>query len=470
MQQNDAGLIGLAVMGQNLARNIDRNGFALTVHNRTAAKTDEFLHGPAQGTAIRGAGTLKDLVAGLKRPRKILLMVQAGQAVDAVLDELAPLLDPGDLVMDGGNSHYRDTARRAEQMEGKGLLYLGVGVSGGEEGALLGPSLMPGGQRRAWELARPLLEPIAARAADGTPCVAYMGPSGAGHFVKMIHNGIEYGDMQLIAEVYDLMTSLLDLSAPEQAEVFAGWNQGPLASFLIEVAANVLAYKDPDTGRPLVDLILDKAGHKGTGRWTIESALELGAAAPTLTAAMEARILSGVRDERLRAAALLAGPELSAPPDRGAFIADLEQALYAAKICSYAQGFAILSAASRQWGWDLDLGEAARVWRAGCIIRAAFLDDVTQAFRADPAPANLLLAPFFTQALADRHQALRRVAAASVTAGVPTPALTASLAYYDAFRSARLPANLIQAQRDYFGAHTYQRIDRDGVFHTQWTV
>jgi 6-phosphogluconate dehydrogenase len=463
----DLALIGLAVMGENLARNIAGRGHRIAVYNRTADRTRAFLAGPAAGLPIGAAYTLADLAAMLARPRKIFLMVKAGQPVDDMLAALRPHLEPGDIVMDGGNSHYPDTRRRHAALAAEGIRYLGVGVSGGEEGALTGPSIMPGGDPDAYAAVAPVLTSIAARAA-GRPCCAYVGPDGAGHYVKMVHNGIEYGDMQLIAEAYATMKDLLGMSAAEMQPVFAAWNAGRLQSYLIEITAAILGHADPLTGRPLVDLILDKAGQKGTGKWTSQDALDLGVPVPTITEAVFARCLSAYKDERVAAAGLLAGPRDTWQGDRAAFLAALEAALYAAKICSYAQGFALLRAAAQNYAWDLKYGEIALLWRGGCIIRAAFLEDIAAAYGRNPALANLLTDPFFTAALENSHAGLREVVAACQTRGIPVPAFSASLAYYDGYRRAVLPANLIQAQRDYFGAHTYERTDREGTFHTDW--
>ncbi len=465
MHDNDIALIGLAVMGQNLALNMARNGLAVTVYNRTWAKTEAFMTGPAKGQSILAARDLKSVAAALARPRKIFLMVQAGPAVDALLDELLPLLEPGDIVMDGGNSHFADTARRVDRLRGQGLFFLGVGVSGGELGALHGPSIMPGGPRQAWEQVAPILEAIAARAADGQPCTAYMGENGAGHFVKMVHNGIEYGDMQLIAEVYDLLRRGADLDAATIAAVFETWNHGPLESFLIEITATVLRATDSET--PLVDLILDRAGSKGTGRWTTQTALDLGVPTPTINAAVEARLLSILAGERQTASAVLPGPAESC---ESLDIPQLAQALFTAKLASYAQGFALLRVAREEWAWSLDLAQIARVWRAGCIIRAAFLDDLATAFAARPDLPNLLLAETFRSQLETGQAALRQAVILAARRGIPVPALSASLAYYDSYRAARLPANLIQAQRDFFGAHRFERIDQTGSFHWDWST
>ncbi len=468
MGESDIGLIGLAVMGQNLVLNMERNGARVAVYNRSPDRTRDFMGGPAEGKRIDPADTIEALVARLKRPRAVMLMVKAGAAVDAVIEQLVPLLEPGDLIVDGGNSLFTDTQRRAERLQAQGLGYLGVGVSGGEEGALNGPSIMPGGSRELYARVEPLLEAIAAKV-DGEPCVTWIGPGGAGHFVKMVHNGIEYGDMQLIAEAYDLLSRGAGLSTAELAGVFERWNEGPLASFLIEISAQVFRKADAETGQPLVDVILDKAGQKGTGRWTVQAALELGVPIPTITAAVEARGMSALKDERVRASEALAGTGVGFHGDAGEFVGLVEQALYAAKVSSYAQGFALLSAASREYGYDLDPGGIARIWRGGCIIRADFLDDIRAAFAAEPALPNLLLAPFFKDGLQDRQSAWRLAVQAAAELGLPVPAMSAALAYYDGYRSARLPANLIQAQRDLFGAHTFERTDQEGVFHADWS-
>jgi 6-phosphogluconate dehydrogenase len=468
MTKNDIGLIGLAVMGQNLALNIAANGFGVSVYNRTETVTREFMDRAGNQAGVTATEDLRAFVNSLSRPRKIICMVKAGPPVDAVIESLTGLLDPGDLIMDGGNSLFKDTHRRAAYVEAKGLRYMGVGISGGEEGALKGPSIMPGGDVVSWQMVEPILKAIAAKA-DGEPCVNRMGEGGAGHFVKMVHNGIEYGDMQLIAESYDLLRATLQLTASDLAEVFSNWSKGVLSSYLIDITAEVLLKIDDETGKPLVDVILDTAGQKGTGRWTSQCALDLGVPAPTLAAAVDARVLSSLKDERLKAADVLPGPGTSGRKNApGAFIDTVGDALYAAKICAYAQGFALLRAADRQYGFGLDLGEVARVWKAGCIIRARFLDDVGKAFDKSRKLTNLLMDPYFGKAAGDRHQALRSIVSTAALNGVAVPAFSASLAYYDAYRSARLPANLLQALRDYFGAHTYQRTDKEGVFHTQW--
>lgn len=465
MHQSDIALIGLAVMGQNLALNMTRNGFEVTVYNRTWEKTEAFMSGPAKGASVIAAMDLKACVASLRKPRRLFLMVKAGSAVDAVLDELLPLLEPGDLVMDGGNSHFEDTAARILRSRDASVAFLGVGVSGGEKGALLGPSIMPGGPREAWEQVRPVLEAIAARADDGRPCASYMGRDGAGHFVKMVHNGIEYGVMQLLAEAHDLLLRGHGLDASVQAEVFAAWNSGPAASYLLEITEDILACRDALTGLPVLDVIRDSAGSKGTGLWTSRSALTLGVPVPTITAAVEARMLSGRQELRREAAMFLPGPRHAPlPADHDS----LGRALFLATLATYAQGFALLREAEAAWSWGLDAAEIARVWRAGCIIRAAFLDDVSRAFEREPRMENLLLANGLAAHLASGHGDLRRTVALAAELGVPVPGLSASLAYYDALRSARLPASLIQAQRDYFGAHGFERTDIPGSFHGPW--
>ncbi|MFQ3534630.1 MAG: NADP-dependent phosphogluconate dehydrogenase [Aggregatilineales bacterium] len=472
MAQHDIGLIGLAVMGQNLALNMARNGYRVAVYNRTPETTDQFLARHAD-QPIAGAHTLPEFVALLRKPRRVLLMVKAGAPVDSVIDQLIPLLETDDLIIDGGNSHFTDTERREARLAALGIRFLGLGVSGGEEGALHGPSLMPGGAPEAYATVEPLLTAIAAKApSDGAPCVTYLGRGGAGHYVKMVHNGIEYGDMQLIAESYDILKRVVGLRNAELAEVFAEWNQGELDSFLIEITAQIFRKAD-DHGQPgeLVDYILDAAGQKGTGKWTSQDALNLGVPTPTLTAAVEARILSALKAERLAASQTLSAPTpyaLSAA--RNTFIEAVRRALYCSKVASYAQGMALLSAASRAYHYAIPLDRAAAIWRAGCIIRARFLGDITEAYQAQPDLANLMLAPRFRAALSAYQAAWRDVVAMAVRAGVPTPAFSASLAYYDSYRSERLPANLIQAQRDLFGAHTFERIDREGTFHADWSV
>ncbi|MGI6380800.1 MAG: NADP-dependent phosphogluconate dehydrogenase [Anaerolineae bacterium] len=468
MSKYDIGLVGLAVMGQNLVLNMERNGYSVAVYNRTTERMREFVAERAQGKQILGCATLKDLVGALERPRRVMLMVQAGAPVDAVIAELKPLLAPGDLIIDGGNSFYQDTERRAVALAEDRINYIGTGVSGGEEGALWGPAIMPGGQPEAYRLVEPILTAIAAKA-EGEPCVAYMGPRGAGHYVKMVHNGIEYGDMQLIAEAYDVMARGLGIPAAELAEVFGQWNQGELQSYLIEITSEILARVDEETGKPLVNVILDEAKQKGTGKWTSQDALDLGAPTHTINAAVESRIISAYKDERVAASQVLTGPTIKFSGDRGQMIEDVRDALYAAKICSYAQGMGLLRAASAEYDYDLDMGAIARIWRGGCIIRARFLNDIAAAFDHNPKLTNLMLDPFFRDEILARQGALRRVITTAVSMGIPVHAFASSLAYFDAYRTKRLPANLTQGQRDYFGAHTYRRIDKEGSFHTEWT-
>jgi 6-phosphogluconate dehydrogenase len=468
-EKQQFGLIGLAVMGQNLVLNAERNGYSVAVYNRTGSKTEAFMQAGGKGKNIKATYTIEEFIDALERPRRIMIMVQAGPAVDKVIEQLKPMLEPGDLVIDGGNSWYEDTERRMKALEAEGIGFLGVGVSGGEEGALWGPSIMPGGSRDAYEKVEPILTAIAAKAPeDGEPCVTYLGQGGAGHYVKMVHNGIEYGDMQLIAEAYDILRRLGKLDAPKLADVFTEWNKGELLSYLIEITAAIFGKIDDETGKPLVELILDSAGQKGTGRWTVQNALEIGAALPTISAAVTARIVSSYKAQRVEAEKILPGPPPVFERDVAGLIDDVRAALYASKICSYAQGMAMLKTASDAYGWNLQFGEAARIWRAGCIIRAALLGDITRAYEADDPPSNLLLDPFFKDAVVSRQKAWRRVVVLATQHGIPVPAMSASLAYFDAYRTGRLPANLIQAQRDYFGAHTYERIDKEGVFHTEW--
>ncbi len=466
MPQCDIGLIGLAVMGQNLVLNMADHGFCVAVYNRTAARTEEFMRDKAGDRPIVATYELKDLVAALKRPRVVMLMVKAGWPVDAFIEKLVPLLEPGDIIIDGGNSYFKDTERRHDELAEKGIHFLGVGISGGEMGARYGPSIMPGGPKEAYERVRPIFEAIAAKV-DGEPCVTYIGPRGAGHYVKMAHNGIEYGDMQLIAEAYDIMHRGLGLNADQLHETFARWSKGVLSSYLIEITADIFTHTDDITGKPLVDVILDVAEQKGTGLWTTQESLNLMVPTPTINAAVEARIISMYKAERVRASRILPGPTERVWAGN-TFVDFIGDALYAAKICSYAQGFALLRKASETYEYNLNYSEIARIWRGGCIIRARFLDDIRRAFADEPDLPNLLLAPFFREALTQHHTALRRVVQTAAALGIPTPAMSASLAYYDAYRSARLPANLIQAQRDYFGAHTYKRIDMEGTFHTEW--
>jgi 6-phosphogluconate dehydrogenase len=462
------GVIGLAVMGENIALNVERNGFPIAVYNRSREKTDAFMALRAQGRNVRAAFSLEQFVASLERPRKILVMVQAGKPVDAVIQQLKPLLEEGDIIIDGGNSWFEDTERRTQELEPTGLRYIGMGVSGGEEGALNGPSLMPGGTKSSYEYLSPIFNKIAAQVDDG-PCVTYIGPGGSGHYVKMVHNGIEYGDMQLIAEAYDLLKNVGGLSAAQLHEVFTQWNTtDELDSFLIEITANIFPYVDPESKIPLVDLIVDAAGQKGTGLWTVKTALDIGVAIPTITAAVNARIMSSIRDERIAASKQISGPNAKYGGDIAAFVNMVRDALYCSKICSYAQGMALLSTASKTYNWELNLGEMARIWKGGCIIRAGFLNKIKKAFDENPALPNLLLAPEFKQTILDRQAAWREVIVTAAKLGIPVPAFSASLDYFDSYRRDRLPQNLTQAQRDYFGAHTYKRIDKEGSFHTEW--
>jgi len=463
------GVIGLAVMGENLALNVERNGFPVAVYNRSREKTDEFMATRAQGKNFVAAYSLEEFVAALERPRKILIMVKAGGPVDAVIEQLKPLLDEGDILIDGGNSLFTDTERRAKDLESAKFTFIGMGVSGGEEGALNGPSLMPGGTQSAYQYLEPILTKIAAQVDDG-PCVTYIGPGGAGHYVKMVHNGIEYGDMQLIAEAYDLLKNVGGLSASQLHEVFAEWNTtDELDSYLIEITADVFKVKDPETGAPLVDMILDAAGQKGTGRWTVETAMELGVPIPTIIAAVTARVMSSYKQERVEASKQLMGPSnVGYEGDTTAFVSKVRDALYCSKMCSYAQGMALLKKASDTYNFNLNLGECARIWKGGCIIRAAFLNKIKHAFDENPALPNLLLAPEFKQTILDRQTAWREVVATAAKVGIPVPAFSASLDYFDSYRRDRLPQNLTQAQRDYFGAHTYERVDKGGSYHTDW--
>ncbi len=464
---NDFGLIGLAVMGQNLVLNIESRGFTVSVYNRSPAVTEAFVAAhPDQ--RLTACSTLTAFVRGLARPRKVMLMVKAGAAVDAVIEQLIPLLSQGDIIIDGGNSLYSDTERRDAWLSPLGLHFVGAGVSGGEEGARKGPSIMPGGPASTWTALQPIFEAIAAKV-DGVPCVVHIGPGGAGHYVKMIHNGIEYGDMQLICEAYSLLKAA-GLSSLEQAAVFADWNDGDLQSYLIQITAVALAQRDPDTGAPLVELILDKAGQKGTGQWTQLNAAENAVVISTINAAVEARVLSSQKAQRVTASTLLHGPEPVLSIDRATLVAQVHDALYASKIVSYAQGLDLMRTMSDKKQWSLDLGAIASIWRGGCIIRARFLNYITEAYRVDPGLSNLMLAPFFQQVLNRSQTAWRAVVAQAVLHGIPVPAFSASLAYYDSLRSARLSANLLQAQRDFFGAHTYERIDRPAGqwFHTDW--
>jgi len=468
--QGDIALIGLAVMGQNLILNMDDHGFTVVAYNRTVSKVDEFLAREARGTKVLGAHSLEEMVARLKRPRRVMLMVRAGIPVDEFIERLIPHLEPGDIIIDGGNSRFEDTNRRVRHVESQGLLYIGTGVSGGEEGARHGPSIMPGGSPGAWPHVKGIFQGIAAKVADGSPCCDWVGEGGAGHYVKMVHNGIEYGDMQLIGEAYQLMKDGLGMTADDMHQVFADWNAGDLDSFLIDITADILAYKDAD-GQPLIDKILDTAGQKGTGKWTVINSAELGIPITLIAEAVYARCVSALKDERVTASQALEGPKPTITGDRAKFIEHIRQALYASKIISYAQGDMLMHAAAKEYGWHVNYGGIALMWRGGCIIRSRFLADIKHAFDKNPDLTNLLLDPFFKQAIQQCQSAWRDVVATAVTKGIPVPALSTALAFYDGFRSARLPANLLQAQRDYFGAHTYERVDkpRGEFFHTNWT-
>src|SRR5512140_3741749 len=467
---SDIGLIGLAVMGENLVLNMESKGFQVSVFNRSTQKVDEFLAGRAKGKKITGTHTIEELVGSLERPRKVMLMIKAGEAVDDMISTLIPLLSPGDIIIDGGNTHFPDTNRRTALVESKGFLYVGTGVSGGEEGALLGPSIMPGGSKAAWPIVKPVFQAIAAKVADGTPCCDWVGENGAGHFVKMVHNGIEYGDMQLICEAYQIMRDLLKMSADEIHLIMKEWNKGDLDSYLIEITRDILAFKDKD-GTPLVDRILDKAGQKGTGKWTVVSALDFGIPLTLIGEAVFSRCLSAVKEERVAASKILHGPTSDFKGDKEKFIEDVKQALYASKIVSYAQGYSLMKAAASEYKWKLNYGGIALMWRGGCIIRSAFLSKIKDAYDKNPSITNLLLDPFFTQKVRNAEDGWRRVVAAAATSGIPVPAISSALAYYDGYRCDKLPANLLQAQRDYFGAHTYERTDkpRGEFFHTNWT-
>jgi 6-phosphogluconate dehydrogenase len=470
MPDYDIGLYGLAVMGQNLVLNMARNGYAVAAYNRTHSVTEEFAGGPAKGKNILPAASVEEMVAALKKPRRVMLMVKAGAVVDKVIEQIRPHLEPGDIIIDGGNSFYKDTERRTEELSEDGIRLLGVGISGGEYGALYGPSIMPGGDLEAYGHVEPIFADIAAEAYDGAPCVAYLGPRGAGHYVKMVHNGIEYGFMQAIAESYDLMRRGLGLTADELHKVFARWNDGLLSSFLVEITADIFEQGDPETGQPLVDVILDRAKQKGTGKWTSQEAMDLGIPTPTISAAVDARFISALKAERVDAGDVLPGPDPAYDGDRDAMIEAIGDALYASVLSAFAQGMAMLAEASDEYDYNYNLREVARIWRAGCIIRAGFLDDIRQMYAEHPDAPNLLVTPFFRDALGARQESWRRVVQTGAALGIPVPAIGASLAYYDSYRTARLPANLIQAQRDYFGAHTYERTDREEgeTFHTEW--
>jgi 6-phosphogluconate dehydrogenase len=467
--QCDIGLIGLGVMGENLALNMESKGFSVAVFNRTTEVTEKFAAGRAKGKNIQPTRTVEEFVGALKKPRIAMMMVKAGPPVDAVINELVPLLEKGDIIIDGGNSLFTDTQRRGKELEGKGIHFVGMGVSGGEEGALKGPSLMPGGSRESWEIIAPIFRKIAAQV-DGEPCCRYMGPDGAGHYVKMVHNGIEYGDIQLICEAYAILKDVLGMDAAQLADTFAEWNKGELESYLIEITSVIFRKIDPDTGRPLVDMILDKAGQKGTGIWTLQAAIRQYVVISTINAAVEARVISSRKEERVAASEILPHPRVREfKGNRLRLVTAVRDALYASKIVSYAQGMELLRSGSSEYKWNLNLSDIATIWRGGCIIRAKFLNRIVQAYQRDAALHNLLLDRYFTRAIKKAQPKWRIVLATAIKHGVATPAFSASLAYFDSYRSARLPANLLQAQRDFFGAHTYERIDKPGVFHTDWT-
>ncbi|MCR4615388.1 MAG: decarboxylating NADP(+)-dependent phosphogluconate dehydrogenase [Clostridiales bacterium] len=470
MKKSDIGLIGLAVMGENLVINMESKGFTVSVFNRTTQKVTDFVEGRAKGKNIVGTYSLEELVASLEKPRKIMMMIKAGQAVDSMIEALIPLLEEGDIIIDGGNSHFPDTIRRTAYVESKGLLYIGTGVSGGEEGALNGPSLMPGGSPAAWEAVKPILQAICAKVEGGLPCCDWVGENGAGHFVKMVHNGIEYGDMQLICEAYQLMRDYLGMSDDEMHEVFAQWNTTELDSYLIEITSHILEHKDTD-GSALVEKILDTAGQKGTGKWTGIAALDEGVPLTLIGEAVFSRCLSAIKEERVAASKILNGPKPEFTGDKAAFLEDLKNALFASKIVSYAQGYTLMRAAAKNYGWNLNYGGIALMWRGGCIIRSVFLGKIKEAYTNNPELTNLLLDPYFKNIIEKNQAGWRRVCSAAMLNGIPVPAMTTALNYYDGYRCERLPANLLQAQRDYFGAHTYERIDqpRGQFFHTNWT-
>ena len=469
MSKQQIGVVGMAVMGKNLALNIESRGYSVALFNRTGAKTTAVVEEHPDKN-FKATYTIEEFVESIEKPRRILLMVKAGPATDATIQELLPHLDKGDILIDGGNTFFPDTMRRNAELADSGINFIGTGVSGGEKGALLGPSMMPGGQKEAYELVAPILEQISAKAEDGAPCVTYIGPNGAGHYVKMVHNGIEYGDMQLIAESYDLMKNILDLSVEEMADIFKEWNQGELDSYLIEITADILTRKDDEgTGKPVVDVILDAAGNKGTGKWTSQSALDLGVPLPLITESVFARYISAYKEERVQASKILSRTnDFEFTGDKKELVEKIREALYFSKIMSYAQGFAQLRVASKEFDWDLPFGEIAKIWRAGCIIRARFLQKITDAYDKNPEIENLLLDDYFVEITKKYQQSVRDVVALAVQAGVPVPTFSSAIAYFDSYRAERLPANIIQAQRDYFGAHTYERVDKEGIFHYSW--
>ncbi|MGE7615558.1 NADP-dependent phosphogluconate dehydrogenase [Paenibacillus sp. NPDC101420] len=467
-KQQQIGVVGLAVMGKNLALNIESRGYSVAVFNRSYDKTEEFLTNEAHGKNFIGSETVEEFVNALEKPRKILLMVKAGSATDATIESLKPFLEEGDILIDGGNTFFQDTIRRNKELQSAGFHFIGTGVSGGEEGALKGPSIMPGGKKEAYELVKPILEAISAKV-DGDPCCTYIGPDGAGHYVKMVHNGIEYGDMQLISEAYFILKQVLNLSAAELHDVFSEWNKGELDSYLIEITADIFAKTDEETGKPMVDVILDTAGQKGTGKWTSQNALDLGVPLPIITESVFARFISAMKEERVKASKLLQGPEKkSYNGDQDELIEAVRKALYMSKICSYAQGFAQMRVASEEYEWNLRYGDIAMIFRGGCIIRAQFLQKIKDAYDQDAELANLLLDPYFKDIVEEYQTALRDVLSLAIKCGIPVPSFSSAIAYYDSYRAETLPANLLQAQRDYFGAHTYQRVDKEGVFHTKW--
>ena len=469
MNKQQIGVVGMAVMGKNLALNIESRGYTVSIFNRTTSKTDGVIEEHPDKKLVP-TYTIEEFVASLEKPRRIMLMVQAGRGTDAVIHQLLPFLDKGDVLIDGGNTNFKDTMRRSSELAESGINFIGTGVSGGEEGALLGPSIMPGGQKEAYDLVAPILEQIAAKApSDGEPCVTYIGPNGAGHYVKMVHNGIEYGDMQLIAESYQLLREGLDLSVEEISDIFREWNSGELDSFLIELTADALTKKNPETGKPMVDVIMDRAGNKGTGKWTSQSALDLGVPLPLITESVFARYISAMKEERTEASKILIKPEAySLSGDKKELIENIRKALFFSKIMSYAQGFAQMRAASEEYAWDLPYGNIAKIFRAGCIIRAQFLQEITNAYTKQPDLKNLLLDDYFKEITGNYQTAVRKVVGEAVKKGIPVPAFSSAIAYYDSYRSERLPANIIQAQRDYFGAHTYERLDKEGHFHFDW--
>jgi 6-phosphogluconate dehydrogenase len=468
MTKANIGVVGMAVMGRNLALNIESRGFTVAVFNRSPDKTRDLLETDGKGKNLIGTYTIEEFVNALEKPRKILIMVQAGSGTDATIESLVPHLDKGDIIIDGGNAFFQDTQRRSRELTAKGFHFIGTGVSGGEEGALKGPSIMPGGPEEAYRLVEPILTGISAKV-NGDPCCTYIGPDGAGHYVKMVHNGIEYGDMQLICEAYQLLHDLLGLSAEELHEIFKEWNRGELDSYLIEITADIFAQKDPETGKPMVDVILDAAGQKGTGKWTSQSALDLGVPLSIITESVFSRFLSAIKEERVAASKVLRGPAAQKfEGDKAAFVENVRRALFASKICSYAQGFAQMRAASEEYGWNLRYGDIAMIFRGGCIIRARFLQNIKDAYDRNPDLRNLLLDEYFKGVVEQYQDAWREVVATAVRYGIPVPAFSSALAYYDSYRSERLPANLLQAQRDYFGAHTFKRVDKEGTFHHNW--